>query len=106
MRFTPGPPAAMITGRSVESDGIRRPGAGGSVTDGTEEGMNVLDERFAEFRRLPTEQKIEQFKKDGRLFDLIFSQQLDRPRARKGWNFGRSGAKGNLRESRIDRLEF
>lgn len=40
--------------------------------------MNVLDERFAEFQRLPTEEKIRCFERDGRLFDLIISQQLER----------------------------
>lgn len=40
--------------------------------------MNILDEKFAEFQKLPTEEKIECFKKNGRLFDMIISQQLDR----------------------------
>jgi hypothetical protein len=40
--------------------------------------MNILDEKFAEFQNLSTEQKIECFKKNGRLFDMIISQQLNR----------------------------
>ena len=40
--------------------------------------MNVLDEKFAEFQKLPTEDRIECFEKDGRLFDMIRSQQLNR----------------------------
>jgi len=40
--------------------------------------MNILDERFAEFQRLPTEEKIKCFEKNGRLFDMIISQQLNR----------------------------
>lgn len=40
--------------------------------------MNVLDEKFEEFRRLPNEKKIECFTRRGRLFDMILSQQLDR----------------------------
>ena len=40
--------------------------------------MNVLDERFAEFQKLPTEEKIRYFERDGHLFDMIISQQLDR----------------------------
>jgi aspartate carbamoyltransferase catalytic subunit len=40
--------------------------------------MNVLDEKFAEFQELPTEKKIECFEKDGRLFAMIISQQLNR----------------------------
>ena len=40
--------------------------------------MNVLDERFAEFLKLPTEERIRCFARDGRLFDMILSQQLDR----------------------------
>ena len=40
--------------------------------------MNILDEKFAEFHKLPTEEKIECFTKNGRLFDMIISQQLNR----------------------------
>jgi len=40
--------------------------------------MNILDEKFAEFQELPTEERIECFEKNGRLFDMIRSQQLNR----------------------------
>jgi len=40
--------------------------------------MGILDEEFSRFQELSTEEKIECFEKDGRLFDLIISQQLDR----------------------------
>ena len=40
--------------------------------------MNILDEKFAEFHELPTEEKIKCFTKNGRLFDMIISQQLNR----------------------------
>jgi len=40
--------------------------------------MNILDQKFAEFHELPTEEKIEYFSKNGRLFDMIISQQLNR----------------------------
>ncbi len=40
--------------------------------------MNILDEKFAEFQKLPTEDRIECFEKDNRLFDMIRSQQLNR----------------------------
>jgi len=40
--------------------------------------MNILDERFTEFQKRPTEGKFERFEKDGRLFDMIISQQLNR----------------------------
>jgi aspartate carbamoyltransferase catalytic subunit len=40
--------------------------------------MNILDERFAEFQKLPTEEKVTCFEKNGRLFDMIISQQLSR----------------------------
>ncbi len=40
--------------------------------------MNILDEEFAEFHKLPTEEKIGCFEKNGRLFDMIISQQLNR----------------------------
>ena len=35
--------------------------------------MNILEERFAVFKMLPIEEKIECFQKDGRLFDMIIS---------------------------------
>jgi len=40
--------------------------------------MNILDERFAEFKKLPTEERVKCFEKNGRLFDMILSQQLNR----------------------------
>jgi len=40
--------------------------------------MNILDQKFAEFHELATEEKIECFTKNGRLFDMIISQQLNR----------------------------
>jgi len=40
--------------------------------------MNILDEEFAEFQKLPTEERIKCFEKNGRLFDMIISQQLNR----------------------------
>jgi aspartate carbamoyltransferase catalytic subunit len=40
--------------------------------------MNSLDERFAEFQTLPAEEKIECFERNGRLYDMIISQQLNR----------------------------
>ncbi|MBW1722957.1 MAG: aspartate carbamoyltransferase [Deltaproteobacteria bacterium] len=40
--------------------------------------MNVLDLQYAEFEKLPSEAKIELFNRDGRLFDMIISQQLNR----------------------------
>ena len=40
--------------------------------------MNILDEKFAEFQRFPSEEKADCLKKDGRLFDMIISQQLNR----------------------------
>lgn len=40
--------------------------------------MNILDEEFAEFRKLPTEERSKCFEKNGRLFDMIISQQLNR----------------------------
>ncbi len=40
--------------------------------------MNILDEEFAEFRKLSTEERIKCFEKNGRLFDMIISQQLNR----------------------------
>jgi hypothetical protein len=43
-----------------------------------EDQMNILDEEFAEFQKLPTEERIGCFEKNGRLFDMIRSQQLNR----------------------------
>ena len=40
--------------------------------------MNILDEKFAEFQNLSTEERIECFEKNGRLFDMVRSQQLNR----------------------------
>lgn len=40
--------------------------------------MNILDRKFAEFQKLPSEEKVRCFQRDGHLFDLIISQQLDR----------------------------
>ncbi len=40
--------------------------------------MNIHDTQFEKFQQLTTEQKIECFKINGRLFDMILSQQLDR----------------------------
>jgi aspartate carbamoyltransferase catalytic subunit len=40
--------------------------------------MNILDEKFKEFQKIPTEEKIERFQRNGRLFDMIISQQLNR----------------------------
>ena len=40
--------------------------------------MSILDEEFSRFQELPTEEKIDCFGKDGRLFDMIISQQLNR----------------------------
>jgi hypothetical protein len=31
--------------------------------------MNILDEGFAEFQKLPTEEKVTCFERNGRLFD-------------------------------------
>jgi len=41
--------------------------------------MTILDEQYAEFERLPNEERIKCFEKDGRLYDMIISQQLNRP---------------------------
>lgn len=41
--------------------------------------MNILDEEFAEFEKLPSEEKIKCFVRNGRLYDLVISQQLNRP---------------------------
>ena len=40
--------------------------------------MNILDEKFAELQTLSTEESTECFDKDGRLYDMIISQQLNR----------------------------
>src|SRR5512136_434791 len=40
--------------------------------------MTILDEQYAEFERLPNEERIKYFEKDGRLYDMIISQQLNR----------------------------
>ena len=40
--------------------------------------MTILDEQYAEFERLPNEEKIKCFEKDDRLYDMIMSQQLNR----------------------------
>ena len=40
--------------------------------------MTILDERYGEFERLPSEEKIKCFERNGRLFDMIISQQLNR----------------------------
>jgi aspartate carbamoyltransferase catalytic subunit len=40
--------------------------------------MNIQDEQFEEFQKLPTEEKVECFERNGRLFDMIISQQLNR----------------------------
>ncbi|MBN1106303.1 MAG: aspartate carbamoyltransferase [Deltaproteobacteria bacterium] len=40
--------------------------------------MTILDEKYAEFEKLPSEVKIKRFERDGRLFDMIISQQLNR----------------------------
>jgi aspartate carbamoyltransferase catalytic subunit len=41
--------------------------------------MTILDEKYGEFERLPSEEKIRCFERNGRLFDMIISQQLNRP---------------------------
>ncbi len=41
--------------------------------------MNILDEQFSEFGKLPKDEKIVCFQRNGRLFDMIISQQLNRP---------------------------
>ncbi len=40
--------------------------------------MNILDEKFAEFQKLPKGDKVKYFERDGRLFDMVISQQLNR----------------------------
>ena len=40
--------------------------------------MTILDEQYAEFERLPNDERIKCFEKDGRLYDMIISQQLNR----------------------------
>jgi len=39
--------------------------------------MTILDEQYAEFERLPNEERIKCFEKGGRLYDMIISQQLN-----------------------------
>ena len=40
--------------------------------------MTILDLKFKEFEELPSEEKIPYFERDGRLYDMIISQQLNR----------------------------
>ncbi len=40
--------------------------------------MSILDEQYAEFERLPNDERIKCFEKDGRIYDMIISQQLNR----------------------------
>lgn len=40
--------------------------------------MTILDEKFAEFENLAKEEKIKYFEREGRLYDMIVSQQLTR----------------------------
>ena len=40
--------------------------------------MTSLDEKYGEFERLQSEEKIKCFERNGRLFDMIISQQLNR----------------------------
>jgi aspartate carbamoyltransferase catalytic subunit len=40
--------------------------------------MTILDEKYAEFEKLPSDEKIFCFERNGRLFDMIMSQQLNR----------------------------
>jgi aspartate carbamoyltransferase catalytic subunit len=40
--------------------------------------MTILDEKYAEFEKLPSDEKILCFERNGRLFDMIISQQLNR----------------------------
>jgi aspartate carbamoyltransferase catalytic subunit len=40
--------------------------------------MTILDEQYAEFERLPNEERVKCFEKDGRMYDMIISQQLNR----------------------------
>jgi aspartate carbamoyltransferase catalytic subunit len=41
--------------------------------------MTILDEQYAEFATLPNDERIKCFEKDGRMYDMIISQQLNRP---------------------------
>lgn len=41
--------------------------------------MNILDEKFEQFQSLSNEDKIMCFERNGRLFDMVVSQQLNRP---------------------------
>lgn len=40
--------------------------------------MNFLDEQFAIFHARPMQEKIDFFKREGRLFDVVYAQQFDR----------------------------
>lgn len=42
--------------------------------------MSILDDKFAEFAMLPSEERIKFFERNGRLYDMIISQQLNRQR--------------------------
>ena len=49
-----------------------------NLTSFKEKGMNYQDQQFENFKNQPTEKKIELFEMDGKLFDMIVSQQLSR----------------------------
>lgn len=40
---------------------------------------HYLDEKFSVFKNSPLETKLQSFKRDDKVFDLVFSEQLDRP---------------------------
>ncbi|MFC1821817.1 aspartate carbamoyltransferase [Thermodesulfobacteriota bacterium] len=40
--------------------------------------MGIFDEQYAEFEKLPSEEKVKTFEREGRLYDMIISQQLNR----------------------------
>ena len=40
--------------------------------------MNIFDDKFAEFAKLPSEERSKCFEKNGRLYDMVISQQLNR----------------------------
>ena len=42
--------------------------------------MSILDDKFAKFEKLPSEERIKCFERNGRLYDMIISQQLNRQR--------------------------
>ena len=42
--------------------------------------MSILDDKFVEFEMLPSDEKIKCFEKNGHLYDMIISQQLNRQR--------------------------